>query len=194
MDGRFLKAFSLLPRQRTVCGRPTLPLCLRHRLALTAMGSPFVDGGSAPTPMDVIAFASVVSSTDPAKMMPDEPSDLDVVWAKMMVDDPEVFVEQVQEVFECIKDQSHWPIFWKKDKAASKGVPWVLSVICNLVKNGVDIESAWTMPEAQAVWMSSAFAIAGGSDIDIVSEEDMAMMEFAKRLDEEAALKEAANV
>lgn len=158
------------------------------------MGSPFVDGNSEPSPLDVIAFANVVSSTDPSEMMPAKPSELDVKWAKRMVDDPEVFVGEVEKVLECISEQSHWPVFWKKDKAPSKGVPWVLSVVCNLVKNGVDIETAWTMPESQAVWMSSAFAIGNGADIDIVSDEDLAMMEFTKRLEEEAALKEAANV
>lgn len=193
MDGRFLKAFSLLPRQRTVCGRPTLPICLRHRLLLTSIDSPFVDGQRVPTPTDIVLFSRIVSTLSIAEAT--APADeSDAIWVSKMTKDIEEHVRQLSEAHACIEEQGFWPVFWKKDKSASKGVPWVLNVICNMTKNGVPLETAWTMPESQAIWMSSTFAIAEGADIDIVSDEDLAMMEFAKRLDEEAALKEAANV
>lgn len=185
MDGRFLDSFTLLPRQRVVCGRATKPLCLRHRIILTAIKSPFVDGARPPEPSDVVAFSKVVSSYDPAEMMPSSPSDEDVKWYAAMKDDAEVFVRQVGECLGCIEDQAKWPIFWNTTKSGrSTGAPWVLTVICNIVKNGVNLEDAWTMPESQAIWYNAVFSIANGSDINIVSEEDKRAMEQLKALEE----------
>lgn len=193
MDGRFLKAFSMLPAQREVCGRVTKPLCLRHRVLLTSIDSPFVDGSAIPTPTDIVLFSRIASTYSLAEAT--APADEhDKKWVKAMTDDIEEHVRQLAAVHAAVEEQGHWPNFWKKDKAGSKGVPWVLSVVCNLVKNGVPLDDAWTMPESQAIWMSSVFAIAAGADIDILSDEDMAMMEMARRLEEDAKQREAAGV
>jgi hypothetical protein len=194
MDGRFLSAFTLLPRQREVCGRVTKPLCLRHRLVLESLGSPFVDGSRVPSYLDVLVFSKVVSSFDMGEMMPEKPTKEDNEWARKMNDDGEVLVEQVQEAFGCIEDQAKWPIFWKKQGGKDKGVPWVLAVVCNLVKSGVELESAWTMPEAQAVWMNAAFAINAGAELDIVSEEDVQMQSFLAKMEAEKSEMEESNV
>lgn len=193
MDGRFLEAFTLLPRQRVVCGRVTKPLCLRHRIVLEAINSPFVDGKSSPTAIDVVIFSKVVSSLDMAYMTSEVPSNEDKEWLRKMVDDEDVFLSQVAKCYDCISEQSKWPVFWnKKNNGKSNGVPWVLSVVCNLVKNGVPLEQAWTMPESQAIWMNAAMAISGGSDIDIVSEEDLAMQAFLEKLEADKKAKEDA--
>jgi len=150
-----------------------------------AIKSPFVDGQSIPTYTDVIVFSKIVSSLDMSSMASSSPDKTDIEWARRMKDDPDEFDKQVTECFGCILDQSKWPIFWETNKPGrSNGAPWVLSVVCNLVKNGVDLETAWTMPEAQAVWMNAVFSISNGSDINIVSEQDKKAMEQLKALED----------
>lgn len=185
MDGRFLKAFSLLPKQRAVCGYVTRPICFRHRVILTNLGSPFISG-EPPEPMDVIIAAKILSQTSLEFMLSVEPDLHDIKEVKKMVEDVEYFVVQTETISELIKEQSHWPIFWKKNTSGKdRGAPWILSLICNLVKNGVPLEDAWTMPESQAVWLHATFCINEGAEIDIVSDDDLAAMEQLKRLEEE---------
>lgn len=193
MDGRFLEAFTLLPRQRVVCGRATKPLCLRHRVVLESVKSPFVDGSSTPTVSDIIIFSKIVSSYNMAEMMPTEPSNHDKEWALKMNADHDLMAFQAIQCFDCISDQSKWPVFWnKKSSSKNNGAPWPLAVICNLVKNGVPLEEAWTMPESQAIWMNAVFAIYNGAEIDIVSEEDLAMQAFLEKLEADKKAKEDA--
>ena len=182
MDGRFLDAFTLLPRQRVICGYETKPFCLRHRLVLTALKSPFSDGGRDILPTDVIVAARVLSNTNLGEMLQSDPSETDIVEMQRMFGDQDYFVEQVGNVTDYIKSQSHWPVFWSKSGSGKdKGVPWVLSAVCGLVKGGISLEEAWTMPESQAVWMQAAMAIASGADVDIVSDNDL---KAQKRLEE----------
>lgn len=184
MDGRFLDAFTLLPRQRVVCGRVTKPLSLRHRIVLTAIKSPFVDASKLPTPSDVIIFSKIVSSHDMNEMMTQEPDKNDIEWAARMIEDLSELGNQVGECMGCIEDQAKWPVFWEGRKSSkSNGVPWVLSVVCNLVKNGVPLEDAWTMPESQAIWMSTTFSILNGSEISVVSDEDRKAMEMLREIE-----------
>jgi hypothetical protein len=66
-------------------------------------------------------------------------------------------------------------------------VPWPLSIVANLIANGIDEKRAWEMPECQAIWLNSAFAIHKGADVSIMSPEEEAFME-----EEEAREKAAA--
>jgi len=185
MDGRFLSAFTLLPKQRVICGYKSLPICLRHRLVLTQIDSPFVEGKVLPTPTEVLIAAKVLSATNLGDMMTSEPSKSDIEWVKKMTESDVDFRIQVENVYESIREQSLWPIFWEKKKSTKEnGVPWVLSVVCTLVKNGIPLEDAWTMPESQAIWMQTSFAIMAGSDVGIVTDKDLKAQEQLKRLEE----------
>jgi hypothetical protein len=186
MDGRFLSAFTLLPKQRTICGYKSLPICLRHRLVLTQIDSPFVEAKKVPTSTDVLIAAKILSSYKLAEMMPSVPSKSDIEWVdKMNKNDVDLRI-QTENVFEAIIEQSLWPIFWnKKHLNRDNGIPWVLSVVCTLVKNGIPLEDAWTMPESQAIWLQSSFLVASGVDVNIVSEKDLKAQEQLKRLENE---------
>ena len=76
---------------------------------------------------------------------------------------------------------------WKKEdknKNNVENIPWVLSCISNLVRNGISLEEAWTMPEGEAVWMSIAHAIYNGAKIDILStDEEKELEKFGDRID-----------
>lgn len=185
MDGRFLDAFTLLPRQRVICGYETRPISLRHRLVLKQIGSPFSEGGVVPTPQDVIIAAKVLSFGTLEDMLQSKPTEEDIQWVKDMTDNPELLLDQCSLVALCIEEQARWPIFWNKSKSGSDhGVPWVLNIVCNLVKNGVPLEDAWTMPESQAVWLHATFCILNGSETDIVSEQDRKAMEQLRELED----------
>ena len=83
-----------------------------------------------------------------------------------------------------------WPKFWEQTKSKSggdKGVPWPLAIVANLIASGIDEKRAWEMPECQAIWLNSAFAIHKGADVSIMSPEEEAFME-----EEEAREKAAA--
>jgi hypothetical protein len=41
------------------------------------------------------------------------------------------------------------------------------------------------MPESQAIWMNAAFSIGAGADIDIVSDEDLAIQAFMDKMEKE---------
>jgi hypothetical protein len=74
-----------------------------------------------------------------------------------------------------------WPKFWEQSKAKSgggtKGVPWILSTVAVLIKSGIDEKRAWEMPECQAIWYSSAFAMHNGADVAIMTPEEEAFIE-----------------
>jgi len=193
MEGRFLKAFTLAPRQRVICGYQTIPLSLRHRLILTSIGSPFSTGQGVPKPSDVIIAAKVMASKSADVLSTTDPNDKDIEWMRKMEKSDTTYAIECSKVIQSIEDQSLWPTFWDKKKTeVGNGVPWMLSVVCTLVKSGVPPEEAWTMPEAQAIWMSAAFAVGEGAKIYIVTENDIAAMEHLKAMRaEEAALREA---
>ena len=73
-----------------------------------------------------------------------------------------------------------WPKFWEQDEkksGGSKGLPWPMSIVSNLVANGVPYKQAWEMPECQAIWLNAAFAMRKGVDVAIMSPEEEAYIE-----------------
>jgi hypothetical protein len=57
------------------------------------------------------------------------------------------------------------------------GLPWPMSIVANLVANGIDEKRAWEMPECQAIWLNAAFAMRKGVDVAIMSPEEEAYIE-----------------
>jgi hypothetical protein len=85
---------------------------------------------------------------------------------------------------------AHWPKFWEqtsKKSAGSKGVPWPLAIISNLISSGIEEKRAWEMPECQAIWLNSALAISKGADVSIMSPEEEAFMAEEEIKDKSAA-------
>ena len=90
-----------------------------------------------------------------------------------MVRSDEYFMKQLRR-FVSYTLVSAWPKFWEKErtKSSGSGTPWPLTVVCNLVANGVSLEQAWTMPESQAIWLNSSMAINNGADLKVLSTDD----------------------
>jgi hypothetical protein len=138
-----------------------------------AFDSPLITGDRGITPADLI-FACQVCAEEPLG----EVGIIDRLRINRLNENPAKF-EMLLEAFAGYILVGSWPKFWEQDNkksGGSKGVPWPLSVIANLVANGVEEKRAWEMPECQAIWLNSALAIRKGADVAIMSPEEEAFM------------------
>lgn len=87
-------------------------------------------------------------------------------------------------VIRHITTQLNFPKFYERTDRKNYGesnVPWQLTVVANLCRNGVSYSEAMTMPEAKAVWLSAVFSIQAGAKLDFLSTDDEALIdELAK--------------
>jgi len=172
MDKRFLAAF-IDPAPFRLLGRSMYPWCLKYRVRLMAFDSPLVTGSRGITPADLI-FACQVCAEEPLGSL----GWRDQLRMLSLARNPAKF-EKMLEAFAGYILVQDWPKFWeqtKKSSGGSKGVPWPLSIVANLITNGIDEKRAWEMPECQAIWLNSALAISKGADVAIMSPEEEAFM------------------
>ena len=188
MDARYLKATTVLPRQNKVCGRTLRAFCLRHRVALEAIDSPFLDPGNKPfSPVAVIMAARILSTYDKEEMS--RPlSFVEKCRAGFMYLNKKYYSRCIGKILGCIAASLSYPKFWQKDeKKESKTfekIPYPLACVASLCRNGVDLESAWTMPEGEAVWMGVANALAEGAKIEVLStDEEKELEKFNERIE-----------
>lgn len=174
MDKRFLDAF-IDPAPFRLLGRSLYPWCLKYRLRLHAFNSPLIDGNRTVTPADLL-FACQVCAEEPLG----EVGVIDRLRLSRLNDNPAKF-EMLLEAFAGYILIQDWPKFWEQSKAKSgggtRGMPWILGTVAALIKNGIDEKRAWEMPECQAIWYNTAFAIHNGADVSIMSPDDEAYIE-----------------
>jgi hypothetical protein len=173
MDKRFLAAF-IDPAPFRLLGRSLYPWCLKYRVRLMAFDSPLVTGSRAITPADLI-FACQVCAEEPLG----EIGWKDELRIMRMTRNPARFEIMLNSFSGYILVQD-WPKFWEQTKKSSgggKGLPWPLSIVANLITNGIEEKRAWEMPECQAIWLNSALAISKGADVAIMSSEEEAYMD-----------------
>jgi hypothetical protein len=174
MDARYLQAVTVLPKQNKVCGKTLLPFCLRHRVALEAIDSPFIRSGfEGINPYSVLMAIRILSTYDKSEMA--KPlSFIDKLWMLYLTWNNKYYSQVIGTIIGCINVSCSYPKFWEKDnkEKSKENVPWVLSCISNNVRNGCTLEEAWTMPEGEAVWMSISHAIYNGAKIDILTTDE----------------------
>jgi hypothetical protein len=174
VDRRFLNAH-IDPAKFVLLGRTLYPWCLKYRVRLTAFDSPLVTGSRGVTPADLI-FACQVCAEEP---LGGSISLMDRLRISILSNNPAKF-ERLLEAFAGYILVQDWPKFWEQTKAksggGSKGVPWPLSIVANLIASGVPEQRAWEMPECQAIWLNSALAIRKGADVAIMSPEEEAFI------------------
>jgi len=183
MDKRFLAAF-IDPAPFRLLGRSLYPWCLKYRVRLMAFDSPLVTGSRGITPADLI-FACQVCAEEPLGSL----GWRDQLRMLSLARKPAKF-EAMLEAFAGYILVQDWPKFWeqtKKSSGGSKGVPWPLSIVANLITNGIDEKRAWEMPECQAIWLNSALAISKGAEVAIMSPEEEAFMAEEEAKDAAAA-------
>lgn len=187
MDARYLKATTVLPHQDKVCGRTLRPFCLRHRVALEAIGSPFLNPTNAKfDPVQVVMAARILSTFDKDEMA--KPlSWVEKLYIARMAISRKYYSRCIGVILGCIQVSLSYPKFWEKeDKKGNKTevIPFPLSCISSLCRNGVGLEEAWTMPEGEAVWMTVANAIYNGAKLEVLStDEEKELEKFNERIE-----------
>ncbi len=173
MDRRFLNS-QVDPAPFKLLGRTLYPWCLKYRVRLHAFDSPLVTGSRGVTPSDLI-FACQVCAEEPL-------GGLGFIDKMRVIYLNENFphFERLLKAFSDYILIHDWPKFWEqtnKKSGGSKGPPWPLSIVANLVANGIEEKRAWEMPECQAIWLNAAFAMRKGADVAIMSPEEEAYIE-----------------
>jgi hypothetical protein len=180
MEKRWIKAATILPPTIKVAGIRLLPFCLRHRIALEALDSPVLDTTKAVGPSDLILAVRVLSTHNF--------EDIRRPWSMgeqfriaLYNHSPARFIAELRKLVIYFEAQSLWPRLWQKDeKPKSVSIPWQLTAVASLVRNGCDLEAAWTMPEAEAIWLYFANCKAEGASVEIISDEEWSAMERHK--------------
>jgi hypothetical protein len=143
MDARYLKAISVLPDQDKVCGRTLKAFCLRHRVILEAIESPFVNmkKGVEITPYDVIIAVRILSTYDKAEMVGPFTFWENYELHRMRMSKKRLAVNAgkiIGIMVECLS----YPKLWSKhDKSTGNSnkqanIPWTLTCVANNVRNG----------------------------------------------------------
>lgn len=175
MDRRFILAFTD-PQRVEFLGYSLAPFCLRHRVRLYAIGSPFVESAE-------FTAAHMLAAIKTCAGLPiDDVTGKDRAMLHSWVNNQDRFEKAIMD-FRTYMLEAHWPKFWESNdvnrKAAGTGMPWILNLVANLISNGVDEERAWTMPECQAIWLSTCFSGLKGVDVNLLTTEDeQAMADF----------------
>lgn len=182
-DQRFLSAF-LTPAVTVILGRKLKPFCLKHRLFLEGIGSPFLDEQAELTAADLIVALKVC-----ADERIDKPT-LQDKWLnfRLYMSKP-LLALGCAALIKHIDRADSYPKFWqRKDQraGAASTVPWHLSVACNLMRNGISYQDAFTMPEAKAFWLSAAFSIQQGSKLEFISTDDEDLIDELAKIDQSA--------
>lgn len=177
-DQRFLNAF-LTPAITNVCGRKLKPFCLKHRLFLEGVESPFVQDGLEITPQDLVLALKICSEESIG-----DPTWRDIWLGIRLQQSRDYFKRAASALVRHIDTQANFPKFYERSDRKTFGaaqVPWQLSIVANLVSNGIGYAEALTMPEAKAVWLSAVFSINAGAKIEILTTDDEALIdEMAK--------------
>lgn len=173
MDRRFLSAFTDPSDQVKILGRRVAPFALIHRVQLEAADSPLLRSDAGIRPIDLLVAVKICAGEPIGK-----PSFLDSWYVGKMANNPEYFAEQIERFAQIVLVEA-WPKFWEKRSrnGDATGIPWVLSVVANLVANGIPEQRAWTMPESQAIWMNSAFAVIKGAELKVLTTEEEKLIE-----------------
>jgi hypothetical protein len=192
-DRRFLNAH-LIAARTNVLGRILLPFCIKHRIWLQAIDSPFLENDKEIAPADLIVGLKVCAEEPFGK-----PTWADRWLMLRLTLDRKLFAEGCRAFVAHIDTQKDWPKFYEKKDSQRGGegtVPWQLSVVAALCKNGISYSEAMQMPEAKAIWLSTVFSIQGGAKMDILSTDDeelIASLEKPGAVDGAATVGESPN-
>jgi hypothetical protein len=181
MDKRFLRAF-LTPSSPTIEGYRMFPWCIKHRIWLSAIDSPFVSEDIEITVPSLIIALKACSEQPFGK-----PTWHDKWIAFRLTRDPERFKAACRAMIAHMDTSEVWPKFYEKKNESGSGspgtVPWQLGIIANLVRNGVGYADAMQMPEAKAIWFSTIFSIHAGAKLDILSTDDEELIDSLPKVE-----------
>ena len=179
-DKRFLAAF-LTPSRIPIEGYRLYPFCIKYRLWLDAIGSPFIAQDKELTIPDLIIALQVCSERPVGRLS---------LWERWlafrMARDESRFEEACKAFVGYMDGAEAWPRFYEKKDASSGGgstIPWLLMVLCNLIRHGISYEHALQMPEARAIWLSTGFALSDGAKIEVLTTDDEELIDSLQKVE-----------
>lgn len=167
MDRRFLNAF-LTPSRTIIEGYSLKPFCLKHRIWLSGINSPFTTDEQTIGVTDLLLALRICSESSL-----DRPGLRERWLGWRLTADRERFERACKAFVAHMDGTETWPRFWEqKDREGSAdSTPWALSILANLIKHGISYQDALQMPEPRAIWLSAAFSIAEGAKLEFLSPE-----------------------
>lgn len=180
-DRRFLNS-CITPSETNILGYRLKPFCIQHRLWLEAIDTPFFKPDAEIKFSDLITVLKICSHQTVGK-----PTWHDRWIALRLHLSKDLQIRAAKAFVSYIDTSDAWPRFYERKSTASgdSGVPWQLSVVCNLVKNGIGYEEALLMPESKAIWLSTIFGIYAGAKLDILTTDDEEMLDELAKLNSE---------
>jgi hypothetical protein len=139
-----------------------------------AFNSPLITGDRGITPADLI-FACQVCAEEPLGGI----GWRDKLRVITLNRNPAKF-EALLKAFSGYALIHDWPKFWEqegKKSGGDNGVPWPLAIVANLIASGIPEQRAWEMPECQAIWLNTVFAMRKGAELKIMTPEEEAFMD-----------------
>jgi len=172
MEKRWIKAATLLQPSIEVCGKRLLPFCLRHRVALESIDSPVILTDKPMTAKHLVAAVKILSSKSIEEIATGATL-REQFWVNRMRFSSDILISEIAKLSAYLNAQALWPRFWEKEGNMNKsGIPWQLVVVASLTRNGCSLEEAWTMPEAEAIWLHTAHSASLGADVAVMSDND----------------------
>ena len=180
-DRRFLNS-CIVPGVTNILGYKLKPFCIQHRLWLEAIDTVFFKPDAEIKIGDLITALKICSHQTLGK-----PTWHDRWVGFRLATSKDLQIRAAKAFVMYIDTSDCWPKFYERKSTASgdSGVPWQLSVVCNLVKNGIGYEEALLMPESKAIWLSTIFGIYAGAKLDILTTDDEAMLDDLAKLNSE---------
>jgi hypothetical protein len=178
-DQRFFNAF-LTPASTTVCGRKLKPFCLKHRLFMEGIESPFLKEDVEITAQDIIIALKICADEAIGR-----PTLADICLGVRLSLSKDYKRRAALAIVRHLSTQANFPQFWERTDRKTYGsssVPWQLTIVANLVRNGVGYAEALTMPEAKAVWLSAVFSIQAGAKLEFLTTDDEALIDEMAKL------------
>lgn len=177
MDKRFLRAF-LTPSSTVIEGYVLYPWCIKHRLWLEGIESPFMQSDAPIEVSDLMVALRVCSESGIGR-----PTIRERLLGIRLALDKKRFQRSCSAFVQHMDTTPGWPKFFerKDEGAGGPNIPWPLAIVCNLIKNGMTYEAAMQMPEAKAVWLSTAFAISGGAKLELLTTEDEELIDYLQK-------------
>jgi hypothetical protein len=180
-DLRFFSAF-LTPSGTSILGKKLKPFCLKHRIFLEGIASPFMEQDKELTPTDLIIALKICAdeSIDGFTLADKWKALVLTLSKKQMAEAALAFVKHINQ-------QNSYPKFYeKKSSNGESSIPWQLSILATLIRNGISYTDALNMPESKALWMATAFNIQQGAKLDILTTDDEDLIDHLAKLEGKA--------
>jgi len=175
-DQRFFNAF-LTPARTIILGKKLKPFSLKHRIFLEGIASPYLQSDQELTPADLLIALKICA---------DESLDNLTLWDKWLglrlTLSKELFAQASLNFVRYVNQPDTYPKFYQKKEVgqSAEQMPWQLCILATLMRNGVSYEAALTMPEAKAIWLSTAFNIQAGAKLELLTTDDEELIDRLK--------------